>query len=462
MQRTLIRQILSHPPPSQEVLIKGWVRSIRRGKKLSFIVLNDGSCFEDLQVIADCTLDSYPQLKDSGVGAALAMCGRVVESKGKGQALEMQAKEIKIVGKVDPDYPLQKKGHSLEFLREKAHLRPRTRTFNAVFRIRHCLSMATHQFFHQRGFYYLHSPIITALDCEGAGEMFQVTTFDLQQKLPRHEQGDLDYTQDYFGVPAYLTVSGQLSAECFAQGLGATYTFGPTFRSEDSHTPRHLAEFWMIEPEVAFCDLHEIAQLAKDYLWHLVQSVLEECDKELTFLHQNYAPHLTKELELITKGEPVKITYTDAINLLQKSQKKFEFPVEWGHDLQTEHERFLTEEHFKGPVIVLDYPKEIKAFYMKLNADGRTARAMDFLVPGVGELIGGSQREEDPIKLRQRLHELGLKEKNYSWYLELRRFGTTPHSGFGLGLERVLMYLTGMDNIRDVIAFPRTPKNLRF
>lgn len=462
MERILIRQLFSRELLNQQVLIKGWVRSIRRSKKFSFIMLNDGSCFADLQVVADSTLDSYHQVAATGVGAALTIRGKVVESRGKQQRREVQAISITMVGKTDPDYPLQKKRHSLEFLREKAHLRPRTRTLNAVFRTRHCLSIATHQFFHQRGFYYLHSPVITALDCEGAGEMFQVTTFDLERKLPRNTRGRIDYTQDYFGVPTYLTVSGQLSAECFAQGLGATYTFGPTFRSENSHTARHLAEFWMVEPEVAFCDLNELTQLASDYFKFLVQSALEECEQELAFLHQHYAPHLTTELQQIAELEPVQITYTEAVTVLQQAPEKFEFTVEWGKDLQTEHERFLTEKHFKRPVIVIDYPQEIKAFYMKLNGDGKTVRAMDFLVPGVGELIGGSQREEDYQQLQQRLQELGLSEQDYWWYLELRRFGTTPHSGFGLGLERMMMYLTGMSNIRDVIAFPRTPQNAVF
>lgn len=438
MERTSLRAIFSGQWPLSRILVKGWVRSVRRGKKLSFIMLYDGSCFEDLQIIADGHLN----LEGVGVGAALAVQGDLVESQGKGQGLEVQAHSLTVVGAVDEDYPLQKKGHSLEFLREKAHLRPRTRTLSAVFRVRHALSMATHQFFHQREFYYVHSPIITGLDCEGAGEMFRVST-----------------DHDYFGIPTYLTVSGQLSAECFAQGMGACYTFGPTFRSENSNTPRHLAEFWMIEPEVAFCDLSGLTQLASDYWNWLVQFTLQECERELAFLHRQYAPNLPRQLPA---RKFTQISYAEAIQILQGSRREFSYPVAYGKDLQTEHERFLTEEHFKQPVIVVDYPKEIKAFYMKQNDDGKTVRAMDFLVPGVGELMGGGQREEDPARLRQRIRELGMGEKDYQWYLELRRFGTTPHSGFGLGLERAVMSLTGMTNIRDVIPFPRTPRNARF
>ena len=450
-KRTTIRGILQgKAAEAEDVWVKGWVRSMRKTKKFSFIMLNDGSCQGDLQVIADSQLDSYSGLQETGVGAALAIRGHLVASPGQQQALELQALEVAVIGSVEPDYPLQKKGHSLEFLREKAHLRPRTKTLSAVFRVRHALSMATHQFFHSRGFYYLHSPIITALDCEGAGEMFQVTA---------------PHDPDYFGQPTFLTVSGQLSAECFAQGMGACYTFGPTFRSENSNTPRHLAEFWMIEPEMAFCDLAELAQLASDYLRFMVESALVECADDLAFLHGQYAPHLPDQLQKFLHGTEQTLPllpYAEAVEILQASGETFEFPVAWGKDLQTEHERFLTEKHFKGPVIVADYPKEIKSFYMKQNDDGKTVRAMDFLVPGVGELMGGSQREECPHKLRQRMQELGMVEEDYWWYLELRRFGTTPHSGFGLGIERAVMYVTGMGNIRDVIPFPRTPRNAKF
>ena len=448
-QRSSIKEILAGKKEGTQVFIQGWVRSIRITKKFSFIVVNDGSCFSDLQIIADSTLETYPQVCASGVGAALCVTGVIVKSRGQNQAFELQAKTVQVVGGVDEDYPLQKKGHSLEFLREKAHLRPRTKTLSSIFRVRHTLCFATHRFFHDRGFYYLNAPIITGLDCEGAGEMFQVIS----------DGG----REDYFGHPAYLSVSGQLSAECFAQSMGACYTFGPTFRSEKSQTPRHLAEFWMIEPEVAFCDLDGLTQLASDYFQALIQSALDECSEELEFLHSQYAPHRTAQLQQIVTGRSVEVmSYGEAIDILQRSGKSFEFPVKVGKDLQTEHERYLAEEHCKGAVIVVDYPKEIKAFYMKQNHDGQTVRAMDFLVPGVGEVMGGSQREDDEGKLRQRMGELGLKEEHYWWYLELRRFGTTAHSGFGLGLERAVMYVTGMPNIRDVVAFPRSPGNAKF
>ncbi|MCY4644116.1 MAG: asparagine--tRNA ligase [Bacteriovoracales bacterium] len=445
-----------------EVLVKGWVRSIRRGKKWSFVVLSDGSSFGDLQVVVDGGLATYDRLKEASVGASMSVRGKIVESPGKGQSLEMQALEVEVIGLADESYPLQKKGHSLEFLREKAHLRPRTKTLSAVFRLRHTFSLATHRFFHAKGLYLLHSPVITGLDCEGAGEMFRVTAWDLENPLPRDEKGALDFSKDYFGSAAYLTVSGQLSAECFAQGLGGCYTMGPTFRSENSQTARHLAEFWMIEPELAFCDLEELADLAEDYLKEMIRSSFEECEEELNFLHGRYAPDLTDELKKMLDAQVRRISYAEALDILKKSKESFEFPVAWGKDLQTEHERFLTEKHFKAPVIVVDYPKEIKAFYMKQNDDGRTVRAMDFLVPGVGELMGGSQREDDLDKLRARMEELGMKAQDYGWYLELRRFGTTPHSGFGLGLERALMYLSGMGNIRDVIPFPRFPGHVGF
>ena len=470
LQRTLIKKIFSSTSPlpvgsdSTSVLVKGWVRSLRQSKKFSFIVLSDGSCFDELQIVVDSNLKGYHEVtQEAKVGAALAVSGILVESQGKGQAVELQANGIEIIGGVDADYPLQKKGHTLEFLRENAHLRVRTRTLSAVFRVRHAAAMATHKFFHDKGLYYLNSPIITGLDCEGAGEMFQVTTLDVSQgKLPRDESGKVDYGQDYFSIPTYLTVSGQLAAECFALGMGGCYTFGPTFRSENSNTPRHLAEFWMIEPEMAFCDLGELTQLAGEYLRSMICFVLDDCERELAFLHRQYAPHLTEQLYSLLTAKDRIISYTEAVDILLASGEKFTFPVSWGEDLQTEHERYLTEKHFSEPVIVVDYPRDIKAFYMKQNDDGKTVRAMDFLVPGVGELIGGSQREEDGEKLKQRMRELAMREEDYQWYLELRRYGTTPHSGFGLGLERAVMYLTGMNNIRDVVAFPRTPRNARF
>ena len=462
MERVLIKELFSPQFLDCEVLIKGWVRSIRQAKRFSFIVINDGSSFRDLQVVADASLESYQQTQGAGVGAAMVIRGTLVESRGKGQSVELMALELELVGPVDGDYPLQKKGHSLEFLRTKAHLRPRTRTMSAVFRVRSCLSYATHQFFRQRGFYYLHSPVISALDCEGAGDLFRVTTLELEGKLPRNAEGGIDFEQDYFAQPSYLTVSGQLAAECFAQGMGSVYTFGPTFRSENSHTPRHLAEFWMIEPEMAFCDLSELAGLASEYLKCLVGTALAECGEELAFLHQQYAPELGGELQRMVDSQVVTISYADAVKILCQGGAKFEYPVAWGRDLQTEHERFLTEKHFKCPVVVVDYPLELKAFYMKQNSDGQTVGAMDFLVPGVGELMGGGQREEDDCKLVRRMGELGMNAQDYWWYLELRRFGSTPHSGFGLGLERAVMYVTGMANIRDVIAFPRTPRNVGF
>lgn len=459
---TKLKKIFTDNITGTEVTVAGWAKSIRNSKKFSFIVLNDGTTFENLQIIADANIDSYEQVLAGGVGAAFKIKGNLVESPGKGQTVEMQATEVELVGAVDESYPLQKKGHSLEFLRDKAHLRARTNTFSAVFKVRSVLAQATHEFFKSQDFYYLNSPIVTGSDAEGAGEMFNVTTFDISKDLPRNEQNEIDYAHDYFGKSTHLTVSGQLSAECFAQGMGAVYTFGPTFRSENSNTSRHLAEFWMIEPEAAFYDLEDIANLAADYTKYLINAALTECAPELAFLHKVYAPDLGESLKSVSTAEFKHVTYTKAIEILESSDQKFEYKVKWGDDLQTEHERFLAEDYFKGPVIVTDYPKGIKAFYMKLNDDDKTVRAMDVLVPGVGELIGGSQREEDLDKLQKRIDELGMDMADYWWYLELRKYGTVPHSGFGLGFERVVMYITGMSNIRDVIAFPRTPKNAEF
>jgi len=473
-KRTMIREILKDKIIDCEATVKGWVRSVRKSKSFSFLVLNDGSCQGDLQIIVDDVVDNYEDISSLLTGSAIAVTGQLVESGGKGQSVEMQGKSVEIIGIADESYPLQKKGTSLEFLREVAHLRPRTNTFGAVFRIRHALAMATHKFFSDRGFYYLNSPIISGIDGEGAGEMFRVSTID-PLAYKKDSSGEVDYNEDYFGKEASLCVTGQLEAECFAMGLGATYTFGPTFRAENSNTPRHLAEFWMIEPELAFADLEENADLAADYIKYLIAYTLENCREEMEFL--NHRPKVKggnlgdsingkvdhiKTLEHVRDSEFIRITYTEAVDILSKSGKKFEFPTDWGEELQTEHERFLADEHFKGPVIVTDYPKDFKAFYMKQNDDGKTLRAMDVLVPGVGEIIGGSQREDDLEKIKSLMAEKGIEEKDYWWYLELRKFGSVPHSGFGLGFERAVMYVTGMNNIRDCIPFPRTPKNLDF
>jgi len=444
----------------KDITVKGWTKSIRKSKNISFLIINDGSSIDDFQIIIDNDKECASLVDEITIGSAVGITGLVVESQGK-QDVEMQAKSIEIFGKTDETYPLQKKSTSVEFLREKAHLRARTNTFSNVFRVRHELAMATHNFFNNKSFYYLHTPIITTSDCEGAGELFRVSTLD-PQKLPLTDKGLVDYSEDYFGQEAFLAVSGQLQAESFALSMGRVYTFGPTFRSENSQTSRHLSEFWMIEPEMAFMDLEQDAQLAQEFLQHLIKHALEKCPKELAFFDRFYQKGLIQNLEHVANSDFEKITYTDAVNELAKSSKKFEYKVQWGADLQTEHERFLTEECFKKPVIVTDYPKDIKAFYMKQSEDGKTVRAMDVLVPGVGEIIGGSQREDDLGLLKQRMKEMNLSEQEYWWYLELRKFGGAPHSGFGLGFERAIMYITGMSNIRDVIAFPRFPKHAQF
>jgi len=447
-----------------EVTIKGWVKSTRKKKTFSFIVLNDGSNQAGLQIVADCQIPGYEKATNALTGSSLSIRGKIVQSQGQGQSLEMQASELELIGNADDTFPLQKKATSLEFLRENAHLRSRTNTMAAVMRIRSSLAFATHSFFNARDFIYLHTPIITGSDCEGAGEMFKVTTLNLEN-LQRDETGKVDYKKDYYGKDTGLTVSGQLNAETYACGMGRVYTFGPTFRAENSNTPRHASEFWMIEPEVAFFDLDDIANLAVDYIKHLINHALNNNLEDLKFLQSRYKEDLISSLTKVSTSQVNKITYTEAINLLQKAKADghaFDFPVEWGSDLQTEHERFLSEKTFDGPVIVTDYPKAIKSFYMKQNADGKTVRAMDILVPGVGEIIGGSQREENYDKLLQRINELGLKVEDYWWYLDLRKYGTVAHSGFGLGFERAIMYITGMQNIRDVIAFPRTPGNAEF
>ena len=438
-----------------EITVCGWVRSLRASKNLAFIVLNDGSGVKNLQVVAQESLPDYKEIIKQNVGAALRVRGTVVLTPGARQAFELRASEIVVEGASTPDYPLQKKQHSLEFLRSIAHLRPRTNTFSAVFRVRSICAQALHRFFHENNFVYAHTPIITASDCEGAGEMFQVTTLE-PGNPPRSEAGDVDYSQDFFGKRAALTVSGQLEGECMAMAFGKIYTFGPTFRAEKSYTARHAAEFWMIEPEIAFADLQDDMELAESMLKYVICALMEECPDELTFFNEFYDKELLSRLEMVASSDFARVSYTEAVTLLEKNAENFEYPVFWGCDLQTEHERYLTEQVFKRPVFVTDYPKEIKAFYMRLNDDGKTVAAVDLLVPGIGELIGGSQREERMDILTARMEEMSLSPEDYSWYLDLRRFGGAKHCGFGLGFERLIMYVTGMSNIRDVLPFPRT------
>ncbi|OKY86327.1 MAG: asparagine--tRNA ligase [Bacteroidales bacterium 52_46] len=462
MKRTKIIDLFKADMLGKEVSVKGWVRTRRGNKHVQFVALNDGSTIRNIQIVFDLTKFDEEQLKAVSTGSAIHVTGMLVESMGKGQTCEIQANMLEIYGGADPDkYPLQKKGHTLEFLREIAHLRPRTNTFGAVLRIRSALAFAIHKFFQERGFYYLHTPLITASDCEGAGAMFQVTTLNLENP-PRNEEGKVDYTQDFFGKTTALTVSGQLEGELGATALGAIYTFGPTFRAENSNTPRHLAEFWMIEPEVAFFDITDNMELAEDFIKYCIGYALDNCRDDIEFLNEMYDKELITRLESVLKSDFVRLSYTDGVKILEESGKKFEFPVYWGADLQSEHERFLVEEHFKRPVILTDYPKEIKAFYMKQNEDGKTVRAMDVLFPKIGEIIGGSEREENYDKLMQRIEELNIPMKDMWWYLDTRRFGTVPHSGFGLGFERLVLFVTGMTNIRDVIPFPRTPGNAEF
>ena len=445
------------------VNVKGWVRTRRGNKKVAFIALNDGSIIHNIQVVVDVqAFQDDELLRKVTTGACISVNGKLVESQGKGQAVEIQAEAIKVYGTADPlTYPLQKKGHSLEFLREIAHLRPRTNTFGAIFRIRHALSFAIHQFFNDHGFYYLHTPIITGSDAEGAGAMFRVTTLDLKNP-PLTEKGEIDFSKDFFGKETNLTVSGQLEGELGALALSNIYTFGPTFRAENSNTSRHLSEFWMIEPEMAFYDIHDNMDLAEAFLKHLVAYIVEHCEDDLAFLQKMYDNELMERLRMVLDNEFVRLTYTRAVDILIQSGQSFEFPVEWGMDLQSEHERYLVEQSFGKPVILTDYPKGIKAFYMKMNDDGRTVRAMDVLFPGIGEIIGGSQREEDYERLQSRIREMGIPEEDVWWYLETRKFGTAPHSGFGLGFERLMLFVTGMGNIRDVIPFPRAPQNAEF
>ena len=442
--------------------IKGWVRTKRGNKNVAFIAVNDGSIVHNIQVVVDLANFEEELLKKITTGACISVYGKLVKSMGQGQNVEIQAENITLYGEASPeDYPLQKKGHSLEFLREIAYLRPRTNTFGAIFRLRHAMAFAIHKYFNDHGFFYLHTPLITASDCEGAGEMFQVTTMDLNN-LPKTEDGNIDYQKDFFGKQTSLTVSGQLEGELGALSLGKIYTFGPTFRAENSNTPRHLAEFWMIEPEVAFNDLEDNMNLAEDFLKYLIRYALDNCMDDLQFLNNMWDKELLDRLNFVVNNSFVRLKYTEAIDILLQAKKKFEFPVSWGVDLQSEHERYLVEEHFKCPVILTDYPKDIKAFYMKQNDDGKTVRAMDVLFPKIGEIIGGSQREENYNKLLTRIEELGIPQKDMWWYLDTRRWGSAPHSGFGLGFERLLLFITGMANIRDVIPFPRTPGNAEF
>ena len=457
-----IAELLKSTAYNSEVVVKGWVRTKRGNKNVAFIALNDGSCVANIQIVVDLQKIAEESLKLVTTGACICVNGTLVESLGAGQGVEVQANSIEVYGTADPEsYPLQKKGHSLEFLRDIAYLRPRTNTFGAVLRIRHAMAFAIHKYFNDRGFYYLHTPLITASDCEGAGAMFQVTTLDMNN-LPKTEEGNIDYTQDFFGKPCSLTVSGQLEGELGALSLGQIYTFGPTFRAENSNTPRHLAEFWMIEPEMAFYELEDNMALAEDFLKYLIRYALENCREDLEFMNKMWDKELIERLNFVVENDFVRLDYTEGIRILKESGRKFEFPCDWGCDLQSEHERYLVEEHFKRPVILINYPKEIKAFYMKQNEDGKTVRAMDVLFPKIGEIIGGSEREADYGKLRARIEELQIPEKDMWWYLDTRRWGSAPHSGFGLGFERLLLFVTGMGNIRDVIPFPRTPKNAEF
>ncbi len=464
MKRDFVKDIYASPAEyeNKTVTVGGWIRNIRDSKAFGFIDLNDGSCFSSVQVVFERDkIANYDETAAQNVGAALVITGKVTLTPGAKQPLEIKAEKIETEGTSSPEYPLQPKRHTPEFLREQAYLRPRTNLFSAVFRVRSEVAFAIHSFFHDRGFVYVHTPIITASDCEGAGEMFRVTTIN-PENPPRDENGKVDYSKDFFGKPANLTVSGQLSGETYAMAFGKIYTFGPTFRAENSNTARHAAEFWMIEPEIAFADLDDDMALAWDMIKHIINHVMTSCRAEIEFFNKFVDKTLLERLEFLKNADYAKVTYTEAVDILLKSGKEFKYPVYWGADLQTEHERYLTEEVYKKPIFVTDYPKEIKAFYMRLNDDGKTVAAMDLLVPGVGEIIGGSQREERLDVLTARMKELGLKEEDYWWYINLRRYGGTKHAGFGLGFERIIMYLTGVSNIRDVIPYPRTVGNAEF
>ena len=465
MSRTLVKDALNATAPNDAIFLQGWVRTRRDAKAFSFIELNDGSCLKGLQIIVDATLPDYPQATRANTGASIEVRGKLVESKGQGQKWEVVAEKFNVLGEADATYPLQKKGHSLEFLREIAHLRPRSNLFGAVFRVRSRLAYAVHQFFQERNFFYVHAPIITASDAEGAGEMFRVTTLDVGNP-PKTEQGEVDNSKDFFGKKTFLTVSGQLEGEIFATALSNIYTFGPTFRAENSHTSRHAAEFWMIEPEIAFCDLAGDMALAEEFVKYLIRDAREHCAGDLEFFSKFVDKDLLTRLDFVLERPFQHCSYTEAVEILGKSGKTWEHPVAWGDNLQSEHERFLTEEHFKCPVTVYNYPRAIKAFYMRVNepdAAGRqTVAAMDLLVPGIGEIIGGSQREERMELLKEGMALHHLSEKDYWWYLDLRRYGSVPHAGFGLGFERMLMFVTGVANIRDVIPFARTPGTAEF
>jgi asparaginyl-tRNA synthetase len=461
LNRNRVKEILNREASGGQVLVQGWVKTKRSSGSVSFLQVSDGSTLKDLQIVIEPSLPNYEIVESINTGCSISVAGELVSSEGKGQKFEVKANELKLLGSSDPDtYVLQKKRHTLEFLRENGHLRPRTNTFGAMARVRNATGYAIHQFFQQNGFQHIQTPMITGSDAEGAGAMFRVTTLDPYTASENKDAGD--YSQDFFGKPTFLTVSGQLEAEIFASALSDVYTFGPTFRAENSNTTRHLAEFWMVEPEVAFCDLGGLAELAEEFLKYIFTQVLENCSEDMEFFNQWYDKTAISTLESIIASDFERLTYSEAVEILLKANQQFEFPVEWGLDLQSEHERYITEEVVKRPVVVTDYPKDIKAFYMRLNDDGRTVGAMDVLVPRIGEIIGGSQREERYDVLLSRLKGSGLDEDNYWWYLDLRRFGSVPHSGFGLGFERTVQFITGMQNIRDVIPFPRTPNNAEF
>ncbi|MBQ4075241.1 MAG: asparagine--tRNA ligase [Clostridia bacterium] len=462
MKYTTVRQLFRETPADGSIVtVSGWVRTLRDSKVFAFIELNDGTFFKNVQIVCEEALENFKEVVKTTLGSAIAVTGVLIHTPEMKQPFEIKAQSVEIVGLSAPDYPLQKKRHTFEYLRTQAHLRPRTNTFSAVFRIRSLAAQAIHSFFASRSFVYVHTPLITASDCEGAGEMFRVTTLDLNN-LPKDDKGNLKENDDFFGKPANLTVSGQLNGECYAQAFRNIYTFGPTFRAEKSYTPRHAAEFWMIEPEIAFADLEDDMELAEDMLKYVIADVMDKAPEEMAFLNQFVDKGLIERLTHVVNSKFARVSYTEAIDILEKADKKFEYPVHWGMDIQTEHERYLAEEHFGCPVCVYNYPKEIKAFYMRQNDDGKTVAAVDVLVPGIGELIGGSQREERLDVLEKRIEELGLDKEAYWWYLELRKYGTTPHAGFGLGFERLIMYLTGISNIRDVLPFPRTTGSAEF
>ncbi len=463
MEKALVKSLYRNTEDfiGKEVVLSGWLKKIRAQKNFGFIELNDGSFFKGVQIVFDTNLENFEEISKASISSSLIVKGKVVESQGKGQIFEIQATDVEIYQKADLAYPLQNKRHTFEFLREIAHLRPRTNTFNAVFRVRSVLAYAIHKFFQENGFVYVHTPIITGSDCEGAGEMFRVTTLDMND-LPRTDKGEIDVKQDFFGKETNLTVSGQLNVETYCAAFRNVYTFGPTFRAENSNTSRHANEFWMIEPEIAFGDLEANMELGEDMIKFIIKYVMDECPEEIEFFNQFIEKGLIDKLNNVLNNEFGRVTYTEAIEILENCGKKFEFPVKWGIDLQSEHERYLSEEHFKKPVYVTDYPKEIKAFYMKLNEDGKTVRAMDLLAPGIGEIIGGSQREDNLEILEEKIKHEGMELEDYDFYLDLRKYGSFPHSGYGLGFERMMMYITGMTNIRDVIPFPRTPKNAQY